>query len=184
MNENVVCRWNQKPAVLLKTSSPEVTPFFNDGMITSPAQRPEWAIDRVLTGLIGETIRVAAESFTPLRADGVAWPHAIACASLLLPDNSQPSGLPVFFEGKLLDFERQVGVVLVRLGALELAHPTAQGLVYFRGCSAVLLTGPACVRLASSLRIERLPTNEENYWSDLRLPQAQFALPLLGHNEV
>ena len=125
-------------------------------------QRPEWEIDRVLHSLVGDNIRVAAESFSPVRWDGSLLPQMIPCATLLLPDNSQPDGLPVLFEGKLTGFERRVGVIHVALDAPELPHTPAQGLVYFRGRSAVILSGPATVRLSSSLRIERLPSCQKH----------------------
>ncbi|MCZ7640441.1 MAG: hypothetical protein M5U12_32925 [Verrucomicrobia bacterium] len=39
-------------------------------------------------------------------------------ADLILPDGSQPGAVPVFFEGRLREFERRIGVVVVSLGTL------------------------------------------------------------------
>ena len=96
---------------------------------------------------------------------------------LYLPDNSQPAGLPVFFEGRLCEFERRIGVVVVRLDAPAAADAASEGPALFRGKMAVLLRGPALVQLAFPFQVERLPTDAENYWRDVRIPRAQFEFP-------
>jgi hypothetical protein len=95
---------------------------------------------------------------------------------LYLPDNTQAGGLPVFFEGRLRQFERQIGVVCVHLDAPTTAERATEGVVCFRGQAAILLRGPAVVELAFPFHVERLPDDPNNYWLDLRLPQAQFEL--------
>ncbi len=140
--------------------------------------RPQWDIDRRLAALVGCDIRVAADAFAPIQADGKPWPDLIAVEDLLLPDNTRPEGRPVFFEGKLREFTRQIAVVQVWLDAPTRPAASAQGMIHFRGASAVLIQGPALVRLAFPFRVERLPSDERNYLSDLRLVRAQFHLPL------
>jgi hypothetical protein len=93
---------------------------------------------------------------------------------LFLPDNSQPAGLPVFFEGRLVHYERQIGVVVVFLEAPSAPEAAGDGTTLVRGQLAVLLRGPAVVELAAPFHAERLPADPTNYWRDLRLPTAQF----------
>ncbi len=140
--------------------------------------RPEWDIDRVLAALVGCDVRVAAEAFAPIGADGQPSPAFIGVQDLLLPDNTRPEGRPVFFEGKLRQFTRQIGVVHVWLDAPSGPTASAQGVIYFRGGSAVLVHGPAVVRLAFPFRVERLPCDEGNYLRDLRFARVQFDLSL------
>ena len=72
----------------------------------------------------------------------------------------------------------QVGVVEAWLDAPHSTTKSLDGTAYFRGSIAVILRGPALVRLAFPFKIERIPIRDENYWEDLRIPQAQFSLPL------
>jgi hypothetical protein len=146
---------------------------------TSLAQRPQWTIDLRLERLLGQEVRVAAESFFPIRWNGDVLPAAIPVRDLILPDNTQPGLLPVFFEGRLRRFERRIGVVFVTLDAPVVAERSAEGMLFLRGMAAVLLRGPAVVQLAVPFRVERLPDNLPNYWEDLRFPAAQFRLPFL-----
>ena len=121
---------------------------------------------------------MAAESFFPIRWNGEVLPLAIPVRDLILPDNTLPGQLPVFFEGRLRRFERRIGVVFVTLEA-PTAPRSTEGMVFLRGTAAVLLQGPAVVQLAVPFRVERLPDNRANYWEDLRFPAAQFRLPFL-----
>ena len=147
-------------------------------MEPEPTQRPKWQIDLVLAGLIGRDVRVAAKTFSPARWNvGQKPPRLMSVRDLFLPDNSQPEGLPVFFEGRLQHFERQIGVVFVWLDSPTSQETATDGLVYFRGKTAVILRGPAVVELAFPLQMERLPTVPDNYWRDLRVPRAQFEFP-------
>ena len=139
--------------------------------------RPPWEVDRRLERLRGENVRVAAKSFSPSPCHGHAPLRFLPVRDLYLPDNSQPAGRPVFFEGRLLEFERQIGVVFVQLDAPTACAASAQGAVLFRGQAAVILRGPAVVELAFPFQIERLPSDSDNYWRDLRLPRAQFEFP-------
>ena len=123
--------------------------------------------------------RVAAEAFFPVRWNGEVLPTAIPVRDLILPDNTQPGLLPVFFEGRLRRFERRIGVVFVTLDAPVAADASAEGMLFLRGMRAVLLRGPAVVQLAVPFRVERLPDNIANYWEDLRFPAAQFRLPFV-----
>lgn len=147
-------------------------------MSAEVVHRPEWPIDHILGGLIGVNVRVAAESFSPIRWNGDVPRLFITSRDLVLPDNSRADGLPLYFEGKLRQFFRQIGVVYVDLESIAGPEQSAQGVVYFRGKSAVILRGPAVVKLAFPFRVERLPAHEDNYWSDLHLPRVQFELPL------
>jgi hypothetical protein len=122
---------------------------------------------------MGQSIRVAAEAFAPIGENGPS-PRLIRTNDLVLPDNTRTDGLPVFFEGILLEITRQIGVVHVRLGPPKDLRTSTEGCVRFRGRVAVILRGPALVRLAIPFHAERVPLCERNYWQDILLPQAQF----------
>jgi len=143
-------------------------------MSTRTTQRPRWDIDRLLDGLTGEAVRVAAKSFSPVPLNGATPRRFMPVRDLFLPDNSQPASVPVFFEGRLFQFERQIGVVSVHLDAPPWPHGASEGMLNFRGKTAVILHGPAVVELAFPFQVERLPADAENYWRDLRVPRAQF----------
>ena len=146
-------------------------------MALEPIQRRKWAIDCVLDGLISADIRVAARAFSPLRWTGETPPRMVPVRDLILPDNSQSAGLPVFFEGRFRRFERHIGVVLAWLDPPTTPDGTAEGVVCFRGHIIVIVRGPALVELAFPFQVERLPADPVNYWRDLRVPRAQFELP-------
>lgn len=141
------------------------------------SDRPKWVIDLRLDGLLGRSVRVAAEAFAPRRADGTVLPRLIPTADLILPDASTPGGRPVYFEGVLESHHRRIGVVDVTLGAPSLPSTPADGVTGFRGGQAILLPGPALVRLAFPFVIEPLPDDDTNYWRDLRVAGAQFEWP-------
>ena len=143
-------------------------------MSTQTTQRPRWDIAHLLDGLTGKAVRVAAKSFSPVPPNGDAPRRFMPVRDLFLPDNSQPASLPVFFEGRLLQFERQIGVVSVHLDSPESPDGASEGLLNFRGETAVILHGPAVVELAFPFQVERLPAAAENYWRDLRVTRAQF----------
>lgn len=96
---------------------------------------------------------------------------------LFLPDNSRPDGLPVFFEGQLWQFERQIGIVFVCLGPPASQATATDGAVCFRSKIAVILRGPAIIEMAFPFQVERLSADPENYWRDLRRPRAQLEFP-------
>ena len=146
-------------------------------MDSGPIQRTKWEIDRVLDGLVGENVRVAAESFSPAPLNANTKTCFRSVGKLFLPDNSQPGSLPVYFEGRLEQFERRVGLVFVWLGSPTVSDGAAEGTTYFRGKIAVFLRGPAIVHLAWPFQVERLPTDTGNYWRDLRMPVVQFEFP-------
>ena len=75
-------------------------------------------------------------------------------------------------------FQRRIGVVLAALDAPSFPGRVADGIISFRGNMAVVLRGPATVRLAFPFRVEPLPVEPSNYWEDVRTPGAQFVLPL------
>ena len=152
-------------------------------MSTTSTQKPTWRIDQKLNALIGEDVRVAAKSFSPAIQTGGAPPRFIPVGDLFLPDNSQPAGLPVFFEGRLRKFERQIGVVVAWLDSPALPDGAAEGPAFFRGKTAVMLRGPAVVELAWPFQVERLPSDPANYWRDLRVPRAQFEFPFATDGE-
>lgn len=136
--------------------------------------RPRWPIDHQLATLVGHPVRVAVEAFAPIRWDGTSLAPWVPVRGLLLPDNTAADGHPVFFEGRLDTFERRIGVVHLTLAPSPLPDPAPEGLVPFRGTPAVVLQGPALVRLAFPFQIERLPLDPANYWRDLRFPAVQF----------
>ena len=146
-------------------------------MNTQHNHRPSWDVDRRLERLRGENVRVAAKCFSPSPCHGHSPLRLLPVRDLYLPDNSQPAGRPVFFEGRLLEFERQIGVVFVRLDAPVSVAASPEGAVLFRGKAAVILRGPAVLELAFPFHVERLPTDPDNYWRDLRVPRAQFEFP-------
>jgi len=149
--------------------------------------RPKWEIDRLLDGLIGKDVRVAAKSFSPGKWTGEHPDRLLPIRGLFLPENSQPSGLPVFFEGQLRGFVRQIGIVFVWLNAPTSSETAGDGVLYFRGQMAVILRGPAVVELALPFQVERLPADPDNYWRDVRLPCAQFEFPFsagAGHADT
>ena len=109
-------------------------------MSTELNQRQKWEIDGTLDVFIGENVRVTAKSFSPARCrGGEALPRLTPVRDLFLADNSQPDGLPVFFEGRLQHFERQIGVVFVWLDAPTSPETATDGPVYFRDRTAVIL---------------------------------------------
>jgi hypothetical protein len=145
--------------------------------------RPQWAIDHELDGLIGVDVRVAAKAFSPTRWTGDALPRVLPVRTLFLPDNSQPAGLPVFFEGRLCHYQRRIGVVFVCLDCPASPDSATEGPTCFRGTIAVLLRGPAVVELAFPFQVERLPADPDNYWRDVRFPRAQFEFPFSAETE-
>jgi len=140
--------------------------------------RRTWEIDEVLEKLRDENVRVAAESFSPGRGNAATPQHVFTARDLILPDGSAAAGLPLFFEGRLQGFVREIGVVWVHLDSLAAAESSAQGIFCFRGQTAVMLRGPAVVRLAHPFHVEKLPADEINYWEDLRCARVQFKLAL------
>src|SRR5437867_10873109 len=140
--------------------------------------RPRWEIDTILEGLVGEDVRVAAAAFAPPMPNGKSRGSFIPANKLILPDNSSAEGLPVYFEGRLWMFARQIGVVHALLGPPVNPDKSVDGIICFRGNTAVILRGPATVELAFPFKIERLPRDGGNYWNDLQFPNAQFILPI------
>lgn len=71
-------------------------------------------------------IRVAARAFSPLPWKGESPPRLMPVRDLILPDNSQPTGRPVFLEGRLQRFERSIRVVLAWLDPLTIHDGTPE----------------------------------------------------------
>lgn len=145
-------------------------------MQTAIIQRPAWAIDERLEGLMGCAVRVRVETFTPRRWNGE--PHVIDLRKLTLPDGTKVDHDPVHAEGVLRTFTRRVAVVCVELDALPL-EGTAEGRVLFRGRPAVILRGPATVQLHGSHFVERVPVEQNRYWNHLSSLDAQMELPFV-----
>lgn len=141
-------------------------------------QRPQWAIDHLLDRFTGENVRVAAEAFSPTRWNAEFPRRFVSRRELILPDNSDARGLPLYFEGRLRRFTREIGVVYVELESPAPAVEALEGTLNFRGKIAVILRGPAVVQLSFPFQVEKLPAEAANYWADLQLPRAQFQLPL------
>lgn len=140
-------------------------------------QRRRWPIDDQLAALAGREVRLEASRFSPNRWEGAALPKLIPVRDLILPDNTIPSGLTVFFEGRLARWLRRIGVVHVWLEAPAEGHRSEDGIFLFRGRSVVVLSGPATLELAAPFHVEALPATARNYWQDLRVQRAQFDLP-------
>src|SRR5205085_10093337 len=119
--------------------------------------QPSWEIDRILQRCIGYDVRVCARQFAPVPT-GKHVPAFLPVGNIILSDQSRPENLPVFFEGKLDSFHRQIGVVRVRLWLPTLADTASDGLVTFRGKLAVIIRGPALVELQAPFHVEQLPT--------------------------
>lgn len=136
--------------------------------------RPKWEIDRLLDSLIGQEVRVAANSFSPAPANGEHPQRFVPVRELFLPDNTRPSSLPVYFEGTLEKHWRRIGVVYAYLDGPKMPDGAAEGTTPFRGRIAVILKGPALVQLAFPFEVEKLPADPDNYWRDLKVPCAQF----------
>lgn len=157
-----------------------------DGSRGDEQIRARWPIDDLLKSLTGHVVRVQAEAFAPIAPNldrPIGRGRLTKTRDLVLPDNSSANGLPVFFEGNLVEFNRQIGIVHVRLDAPPSSRVSAGGLVRFRGQTAIVLAGPAVVQLAYPFHVERIPADEGNYWLDLHLPAAQFILSLNPHQE-
>ncbi len=152
-------------------------PSITQTMSTGPTNRPRWHIDLVLEELMGADIRVAARAFSPQRWTDGELPRLMPVRQLILPDNSPTGALPVFFEGRLQRFERQIGVVVVALESPSSSDRVSEELNFFRGSTSVILQGPVVVELAFPFQVERLPAHPENYWRDLRMPRVQFEFP-------
>ena len=140
--------------------------------------RQPWPIDRLLARFAGHDVRVAGRAFAPGVPTAGRPLRFLQVADLILPDGSQPGAVPFFFEGRLREFERRIGVVVVSLDALAGRDTAPEGWVQFRGQAAVVLQGPAVVELASPFHVERLPSDPANYWRDLRSPRVQFEFDL------
>lgn len=138
-------------------------------------QRPKWEIDKRLEALTGENIRVRAAAFCPPRWTGKSS-QLIEARAFILPDNSAMDGDALYLEGRLLSFRREIGVVFVSLDRPD-ADATANGRVLFRGSGAVILPGPATVRLHTDLFIERIAADTRLYWSHLLATEPQINLP-------
>lgn len=148
-------------------------------MHAQPDRRRPWNIDLVLERLIGTDVRVAARNFSPRINTAHRIPQLLPVRDLFLPDNTRPQGIPVFFEGNLKWFRRQIGVVFVCLDTPNFTDGAGDGLLPFRGKLAGIIKAPAIVELDSPFFVERLPQDPDNYWRDLRLPRAQLELPLI-----
>ncbi|MCL4180486.1 MAG: hypothetical protein KJ072_22415 [Verrucomicrobia bacterium] len=142
-------------------------------------QRPKWDVDRRLEANLGQDVRVAAAAFRPIDHLGAPGPRWISIKELILPDNREAADLPVFFEGKLESFIREAAIVSVQLGDPRCPRSPANGTVHFRGRCAAVLQGPAQVQLAYPFSVEKLPSDSDNYWEDLRRPKAQFTFPFV-----
>ena len=142
--------------------------------------RPTWAIDRLLESLLGGEIRVLAKAFAPTPWNGQLPTGFRLVRDLYLPDNSQPGDLPVYFEGRLQCYERQIGVVFVGLESPSSPKSRPEGTVVFRGQRAVIIKGPAVVELGFPFQVEKLPPDAGNYLRDLRVPGARFEPPFRG----
>lgn len=140
-------------------------------------QRPEWEIDKRLKALIGENVRVRAAAFCPPKWNGELM-HVIPAADFVLPDNSTVHRDELYFEGKLLAYQRNVAVVFAMLDRLTLEGETANGRVLYRGRQAVILQAPATIQLHSEHFVERLPTDFSFYWNHLTAAGPQFEFPL------
>lgn len=146
--------------------------------LTAVAERPRWEIDHLLSGLIGRRVRLQARAFAPSSWDRNGHRELIPAGQLILPDGASTAGLPLLFEGRLLDYVRRIGVVHVRLDGLDSEDYGKEGVVNFRGAVATLLRGPALVELAYPFYAEAIPANASNYFADRKSGGCQLLLPL------
>jgi hypothetical protein len=144
--------------------------------INMEIHRPKWEIDKRLEALLGENIRLRTHAFCPPNWNGEPA-RLIQASGLLLPDNTTVDKDELYFEGRLLCFRREVGVVFVSIDRPD-AGNTANGRVIFRGRGAVILPGPATVQLHQEHFIEPIPADSRLYWSHLGATGPQFNLPL------
>ena len=143
--------------------------------------RSTWPIDRLLESCLGAEIRILAKAFAPSPWNGRLPTGFRLVGDLYLPDNSQPGDLPVFFEGRLQCYERQIGVVFVGLESPSLPKRSPEGRVFLRGSSVVIIKGPAVVELAFPFQVERLHPDPSNYLRDRRHLGARFDPPSPGN---
>jgi hypothetical protein len=167
----------QEPVILIVPLVTRQGPWLQV-MNVEVIHKPKWEIERILEGLLGQGVRVAAESFSPARWNYQSPAPFIPSCELILPDNSRAGCLPVYFEGRLQQFIREIGVFYVQLESAAPFNNAIEGIVPFRGKMAVILRGAATVRLAFPFQVEKLPVDAENYWRDLQIPRVQFKLPL------
>lgn len=128
-------------------------------------------IERKLKTLVGFNVRLKVRRISP---DGRRFTFA---NELVFPDGFRADGLPVFYEGEVKAVERRIGVILVALGTPTFSNHVGDGLIQMRGKLCAIASGPAIVELEFPFSVEKLPTDETNYWGDLRLPTFQFELP-------
>ena len=129
---------------------------------STATHRPKWEIDSLLDRLVGQEVRVVANSFSPGPANRERPRRFIPVRELFLPDNTQPSSLPVYFEGRLEKHWRRIGVVYAYLDVPRTYEGTPEGTAPFRGRIAVILKGPALVQLAFPFIVEKLPADPDN----------------------
>jgi hypothetical protein len=138
-------------------------------------QRRVWEIDKRLEALIGCAVRVRAELVMPKRWNGESLPHVIDLKNLILPDGTSADRDPIYVEGILKEFRRNIAVVCVDLDR-PLIEGGAEGRISFRGVTAVILRGPATVRLGHPYFVEKIPADAKSYWAHLRSTNPQFEL--------
>jgi len=144
---------------------------------TCAPERPRWEIDVRLSALVGSSVRVGARAFAPPGWTQTGSRELISAGALVLSDGST-AVLPLFFEGRLLDFTRRIGVVHVSLGGLDSAEYGGEGVVRFRGGIATILRGPALVELAFPFHVEAIPPDASNYFADRQSAGYQLLLSL------
>jgi hypothetical protein len=137
--------------------------------------RPKWPIDRLLDSLLGQNIRVAARAFVPAGWNGRVPTRFQSVRDLYLPDNTQPVDRPVFFEGRLQRFERQISIVFVELQSPTAPKQTTEATVDFRDTTAIILQGPAIVELAFPFRVE--PTTPTPVHPDVGIEPVSAIVP-------
>lgn len=153
-------------------------------MTTKPQQESEWQVDAALSRLIGQDVRVAATSFSPVRHNEDEPFHLTPVRHLCLSDDDQPAAAPVYFEGRLQRFTRRPGAVLVWLGPRTSTNGAPDGPIYFRGSKAVIVQGPALVELALPFHVEALLTDPKSYWRDIHTPDAQLEFSFAAEKHI
>jgi hypothetical protein len=127
MKRNAVAQLGRRlrEAFALNAASP-CKSSLTSTMGTELTKRPKWG-----DHLVGEEARVAARSFFSVPHNSDEALRFIHVRHLFLPDNSQPACRSVFFEGRLQQYGRHVGVVFVRLDCLPSPHGSSERQAHF-----------------------------------------------------
>lgn len=134
-----------------------------------------WEIERILDRLVGQEILVEAAAFCPAGWTGqfpLGW---IPVRDLVLADEFPAAGMPVYFEGKLEEYKREIGFVYVRLAAPPgFEDEPIRALVTMNDRLVGFMGGPATVRLTFPFYVVRPSPDSASDWNELDGPPSRF----------